>query len=46
MLKHVLKFASDAQERVWRSTGEAEPSDINACISLLKGSDVGALLFK
>lgn len=46
MLKHVLKFTYDAQECVLKSTEETEPFDINGYISLLKGSNVGALIFK
>lgn len=47
MLKHVLKFAPDAREHTSRSTGEAEPFDINASISSIKASNVGAsIIFK
>lgn len=47
MLKHVLKFAPDAREHTSRSTGEAEPFDVNASISSIKASNVGAsIIFK
>lgn len=45
MLQHVLKFTYDAQEYILKSTGETEPW-YKRYISLLKGSNVGALIFK